>query len=453
MREVKTNPAMDWFEREKQRRMLRWLLFFVLILALIGYYYYVSALGNTGIISGVNFDTTNYIAFVRNDGKGHTDLYAIKVDGTGERRLTSASDASTKGQPIWTLDSKSLLYTANLDDSRVTQIYLLGDGQPTRLTYGSGNKLCPAVSPDGQHAAFIAQGAVKSVYLNGKDVYQLMPQPRSGNEQGGESAVPTSSEPQGPFLSASFSSDGSGIAGVQDFSDEASVSADRTGADMAVTCIPPGGGPTMVLDSGHEVSLSWEKTGNRLACAFTELRAPNHANADKDTHNAGYKEWLNLTKTDKETTLVSAIQIFTFGGKTPTVKNLFRGYGYSIEPKNIAWSPDGSRMAFEGWRLKGEGERELKGIVIQKIDTDNGSDGIVVDAAHVNMIRYIIESTSAGKPQNPKWSPDSKHILFEMVLPDGNRDLWSINADGTNAINLTKGKGDNSDGAWAPIKK
>src|SRR5580700_8830588 len=165
----------DWWQRETQRRLVRWLLFLVFILALIGYFYYLSANGLTGPGSGVNFDTKNYIAFVRDDGKGHTDLYAVKSDGTGERRLTAASDNSTKSQPIWTLDGKSLIYAANLADNRVTQIYILGDGHPRQLTYGTGNKSYPAISPDGQHAAFISQGAIKSVFLNGTDVFQLMP--------------------------------------------------------------------------------------------------------------------------------------------------------------------------------------------------------------------------------------------------------------------------------------
>ncbi len=97
------------------------------------------------------------------------DLYAVKMDGTGERRLTPESDTSTKSQPAWALDGKSIIYAANLAENRVTQIYILGDGRPTQLTYGTGNKSCPTVSPDGQHAAFITQGAIKSVYTGWQD--------------------------------------------------------------------------------------------------------------------------------------------------------------------------------------------------------------------------------------------------------------------------------------------
>ena len=109
-------------------------------------------------------------------------------------------------------------------------------------------------------------------------------------------------------------------------------------------------------------------------------------------------------------------------------------------------------MAFEGWRLSGEGQRELGGIVVQRLDANNSSEGVRVDAAHLDGLRFLLPTSAAGKPQNPKWSADSMHLLFEMVKPDGKRDLWSINADGTNRINLTNGVGDNFDAAWSPAK-
>ncbi len=47
----------DWWQRENQRRLVRVLLFLTFVGALIAYYYYLSANGLTGIVSGVNFDT------------------------------------------------------------------------------------------------------------------------------------------------------------------------------------------------------------------------------------------------------------------------------------------------------------------------------------------------------------------------------------------------------------
>jgi dipeptidyl aminopeptidase/acylaminoacyl peptidase len=77
--------------------------------------------------------------------------------------------------------------------------------------------------------------------------------------------------------------------------------------------------------------------------------------------------------------------------------------------------------------------------------------GIVVTPAMVDSVRYMVAAGPDGLPQNPRWSPDGSRLLYESQRPDGKRDLWIINADGTNKINLTKGQGDNTDGVWSPI--
>ena len=38
--------------------------------------------------------------------------------------------------------------------------------------------------------------------------------------------------------------------------------------------------------------------------------------------------------------------------------------------------------------------------------------------------------------RNPAWSPDSTKIIFNSTR-SGNFDLWAMNADGTNLIQLT----------------
>ena len=138
----------------------------------------------------------------------------------------------------------------------------------------------------------------------------------------------------------------------------------------------------------------------------------------------------------------------------PVAVNLFAGLGYSVEPKHIAWSPDGSKMAFETWRLKGEGDRELRGIVVMDTKLDSSTpQGIVVTLDMVDSMRYMVAAGPAGLPQNPRWAPDGSRLLYELQRPDGKHDLWIINADGTNPINLTKGQGDNTDGVWSPAHR
>src|SRR3954452_2529990 len=50
---------------------------------------------------------------------------------------------------------------------------------------------------------------------------------------------------------------------------------------------------------------------------------------------------------------------------------------------------------------------------------------------------------------NPVWSPDGRKLLYENRL-NGDPDLWTVNADGSHATELTFSVGIDQDGAWSP---
>ena len=74
--------------------------------------------------------------------------------------------------------------------------------------------------------------------------------------------------------------------------------------------------------------------------------------------------------------------------------------------------------------------------------------GLVITQENIDAVKFMID-TSKGKPSHPKWSPDGTKLLYEMARPDGGSDLWVINSDGLNNINLTKGEGSNTQGSWS----
>jgi TolB protein len=56
-----------------------------------------------------------------------------------------------------------------------------------------------------------------------------------------------------------------------------------------------------------------------------------------------------------------------------------------------------------------------------------------------------------GDKDQPVWSPDGSHIAY--VAPGGGNnglDIWVMDADGSNPVNLTQNAGDEFDPAWAP---
>jgi TolB protein len=67
-------------------------------------------------------------------------------------------------------------------------------------------------------------------------------------------------------------------------------------------------------------------------------------------------------------------------------------------------------------------------------------------------------TSSAGDKSQPAWSPDGKKLLF--VAPGGSeggkqygRDIWVMDADGSNPVDLTRRVGDDREPAWSPDGK
>jgi TolB protein len=426
---IGTEALPDWWQREKQRRQLRVLILLSFLLGLIGYFYYINMLGRTGIVNGITGDTSNHIAFVRQEADGSTALYMVRADGTDLVRLTPSSDKSDKSAPAWTMDGKRLLYASNRGDSRKTQIYILGAGEPTQLTYGPERKDNPLAVPDGKHAAFITQGAIKTVYLNGEEVTQLLPAPRSGNEGNADSAAPGEMDPMGPYLSAAFSSDGASVAGVQELSAESAMEqAGFSAGDQVARAFPFGANHAALLNAGRYVSMNWETNGNRLLVSYAERPMP----------------------PQKPTTYASGFSLWSFDNPNkPVEKPLLLSEGFGFTPRNIAWSPDGTMVACEAWMLKSEGVRELRGLLIVKLPEQL----VITGSAESSKTPVMPLPTGAqGVASNPRWSPDGSRLLFQVTRPDHKNDLWVVNNDFTNPVNLTRGVGDNTQGVWSPAK-
>lgn len=427
----KDTQLPDWWQREKQTRQMRFLIFLGLALALIGYYYYVSALGVTGTLHGLPRDTSNSIAFVRQAKDGTTTLFSIRADGTNLLPLTPADDKSDKSAPAWTPDGKVILYSSNRGDAKKTQIFALGADAPRQLTYGTGRKDAPAANPDGKSLLFVTQGAIKKVNINGTEVEQIIPLPRAGNSEGSENPNAPSGEPDpgGPFRSAAFSSDGKGYAGVQEVSAEQNPIdlGPLAAGDQVARVLPAGASKAITLDFGREVSLAWDPHGNRLLTTYAER---------------------NVKDEKGQSVLVHGLTLWSFDNPNkPVEQRLIISRDFSLMPENVAWSPDGTKIAFEAWWLKGEGERELRGIAIMNLPTET----VVVPPGPADSFRVTLPVTPEGQPRNPRWSPDGSRLLFQLTRPDQGNDLCVINADLTNPLNLTKGVGDNSEGAWSPL--
>ncbi len=100
------------------------------------------------------------------------------------------------------------------------------------------------------------------------------------------------------------------------------------------------------------------------------------------------------------------------------------------------WSPDGSLLAF--WSTR-EGQWEMY------LMEPDGSNQRRLNRAPARMEM----PRGGGAVSRMAWSPDGRFIAFNSFR-DGRYDIYVMNADGTEARQLTEGQGHNWDPDWGP---
>ena len=106
--------------------------------------------------------------------------------------------------------------------------------------------------------------------------------------------------------------------------------------------------------------------------------------------------------------------------------------GNSLFPE---WSPDGQTVAFHN------NPEELGGSFEIFLVVADGS----------GVTRRLTDMTSLGLAAlNPTWSPDGKRVAFNSQDALGNRDLWALNVDGSDLVQLTSDAANEAQPDWSP---
>ena len=141
------------------------------------------------------------------------------------------------------------------------------------------------------------------------------------------------------------------------------------------------------------------------------------------------------------------------------------------------WSPNGKQIAFESnrhgdWTSYNDSDiyvMNANGTKVHELTFSNAFDG---DPAWGNSGKIAFESLRAGKGDvwtinpngtgekdltanspafdgDPSWSPDGTKIVFTSER-DGDREVYSMNADGSNQTRLTTSPGFDENAVWSP---
>jgi TolB protein len=95
------------------------------------------------------------IAFQRQERSGAWSVYEMRADGSGARRLVAGTSADNAEQPAWSPDGRSIAFVAvTLSGSRIEVLRLGGGRAPRRLTGPSLEAADPDWSPDGRRIVF-----------------------------------------------------------------------------------------------------------------------------------------------------------------------------------------------------------------------------------------------------------------------------------------------------------
>jgi Tol biopolymer transport system component len=331
------------------------------------------------------------IAYINDDGK-RSDVYTMKLDGSDKQNVTN--DPAIDRSPAWSSNGTEIAFVSDKVDGKFQLGVVTWNGRSNRiLTVSAGTKESPEFIHKGQDILYLSSGKLMTIDHAGGEETQIFPPEESQRNAMTEFLRMT-------INSGSFSADGGYLLLLQETDAGQAMTAFETPEEQISKT-----GEMKTLEGvlARQISCQWAPVGHKFAASLV------------DSQGANILYVMNLDSMDRT--------------------QILRTKGDTFGAGRVVWSPDGSKLVYEYWTVMNRLLDKSQGLYI--VSPDNGKPSRLV----------------SGDAQSPCWSADGKYVFYTKSREDGKRDIWRVGADGSGAVNLTKGEGDNYSPAASPLPR
>ena len=352
-----------------------------------------------------------------------TEIYLIRADGNGLRRLTNSQTYA--GSPVWSADGKRLAFyeaapgevnnivSVERKTGGTTQISTIdvATGERRVETSGAGEKLSPRWLAENR-IGYITRLKNEGIeFTNGAAGARGEFNSPSWSADGKRMVFHRETDFTYPPFRPHYSRDAqfrlirTGIFPSFSPTGERFVSNDKTAGILNNNIMlvnADGSGGRILFGNAEKGSLApvWSPPGDKIAFGFGQFFQTTNGAAIAD--------------------------IAVINSDGTNLKILTSGDGNNGFP---SWSPDGKQIVYRASNVN------LKGLFI--LDSATGATRVLTKDSHDNF---------------PSWSPDGTRIAFTS-LRDGDYEIYTIKPDGTDLKRLTNAPGNDAHSAWSPDGK